>query len=193
MKPFLEAVRQFTRQMENEHGFEQVHMFDPNGPTTADVLRSLDPRSPADGHIVPPQTWRIIGDSHQGEPESYIPFASPGHAEIMRRLAEGPTPEDRKRWGREAARQEAERRQALGHSIARHVALFDEYRDHRVVSALLEAHGPHTIEVGGKQYAECHGCPTYWEDDPYGESGEVHHEWPCPTWTTIAEQTERAS
>jgi hypothetical protein len=140
-----------------------------------------------------PVPWRITGDRLRVT-EAYIPTADPDHyLTIMRRLAEGPTAEERKRYGRELARSEARRRQALAAHLARHATVCGVHRDHRILSALLGAHGPRIVEVDSKQYAECHGCPSYWEDDPYGESGDVHHEWPCPTWTTIADGTEAQS
>lgn len=141
---------------------------------------------------VPPAPWRIVGDRLEVA-ESYVPISSPRQLAAMQRLAEGPTPEERKRWGKEAARREAKRRQALASDLARHAVLSHEHLDHRVVSALLEGHGPRLFEVDGKQYAECHGCPTYWEHSEYEASQELHHEWPCPTWTTISEQTNRSA
>lgn len=140
--------------------------------------------------IVPAQTWRLIGRSPDDVPESYIPISGPRHLDFLRRIAEGPTPEERERWAKDAARAEAKRREALGRSIARHVALSDEHSGHPILSALLHDHAPHPVEVDGKQRAECHGCPTCWEHSEYEEWQKAHHEWPCPTWTTIAEQTK---
>jgi hypothetical protein len=132
---------------------------------------------------------RIVGSPDDG-PESYVPISGPRHLAVLQRLAEGPTAQERERWAREEVRREAERREVLGRSIARHVALVDEHSDHPVLNTLLAAHGPCLAESSdGRQYAECHGCPAYWVDAPSGEPYEEHHEWPCPTWTTIAEQT----
>jgi hypothetical protein len=116
-------------------------------------------------------------------------YDSPRSRAVLQRLLDGPTPEERERWDREATGAEVERREALGQRIARHVVLADEHHGHPVLSALLNDHGPHTVEIDGKRHAECHGCPTFYSDDDEGGDW-YHHAWPCPTWTTIAEQTE---
>lgn len=137
----------------------------------------------------PTPNMRIFGDRLDA-PEFFVPISTPRHLAVFRRLDEGPTPEERKRWARELARRETKRRQALADSVARYAELLEAHRDSPVVSALLVAHGPHSVEIDSKPHAECHGCPTYWDYDPFGESSEVYHEWPCPTWTAIAERTE---
>jgi predicted NAD-dependent protein-ADP-ribosyltransferase YbiA (DUF1768 family) len=137
----------------------------------------------------PTPAFRIVSSTH-GDRETFVPMNDTQRSRaVLQRLLDGPTPSERKRWGRDAARREAKRREELTSGIARHTVMSGEHRDHRVVSALLEAHQPKLVEVDGKWYAECHGCPTYWEHSEYEESQEVHHEWPCPTWTTIAGQS----
>lgn len=146
--------------------------------------------------IVPPQTMRIFG--RDDVPESYIPLTSRivgdrvvAPEAFIPRLdfprPAPPTEAEMQEREAERARREAAREAEMQARIDRHTALVKHHAESPVITALLSEHGPHAARWAGQTVQECHGCPSYWEDT-IGE--EAHYEWPCPTWTAIAEQTE---
>lgn len=132
--------------------------------------------------------WTIIGD-RSDEDEFYIPLA-PGHRSrgILQRLVDGPTWEERMRIEKQMAKDEAKRLAEIERLRERHEELLHLHAL-APLKALLEQHAPVGISDVGRTYLECHGCPTYYDYDPFGDGGEQHHSWPCPTWQTISDAT----
>lgn len=141
-------------------------------------------------NIIPPNTW--IDTSAGDGPETFIPIASgthslellKAHADLFdRQVAQGQS----EQCAKAVADRELDRRITMANNKVRHACLVARHADHSILSALLSEHAPH--EYGHADiYLECHGCPQDWNDSDPSYQG-----WPCPTWTTIAEQTEGVS
>lgn len=86
------------------------------------------------------------------------------------------------------ATRELDRVTSMGMAKARHYALA-RYTEHPILSVLLTEHAPVEATCGDRMYLECHACPDYYVTE-YDVTDKA--EWPCPTWTTIAEQTDGA-
>lgn len=94
------------------------------------------------------------------------------------RLAEAQTVEREADLDRRVAEMTAEREAETARLRQRHADLLVAYAGHPVLSALLDEHAP----CEGRNDLECHGCPENHDTD----YGCEYMEWPCPTWTTIA-------
>lgn len=126
--------------------------------------------------------WSASNDS-----EFYIPIApGPRSRAILQRMIDGPTEEERVRTKQRDAKEEAERQARLETLRERHETLL-QGQTLAPVTNLLEQHAPVEIVDVGKVYLECHGCPSYYDYDPFGDGSEQHHAWPCPTWQTISD------
>jgi hypothetical protein len=116
--------------------------------------------------------WRIIGDQNPDD-EFFIPFVgTPRSREILQRLIDGPTPEEREQ---SRLRQEArDREEAFAYQqiLERHAELVATATP-PIVVALLKAHAP--------DQGCCRACPS--ETDEYGN--EYFQVAPCQVWKMI--------
>lgn len=131
--------------------------------------------------LVPPLQWRVVGDYWPSD-EAFIPGPL--------RLPSPPTEEERQAQAAAAERREADRQAEMQAHADRHAGLLVRHAGSPILLALLEEHGPRAARWAGRTVQECHTCPSYCDDD---HDVDVKAEWPCPTWTTIAEQAEGAA
>lgn len=130
--------------------------------------------------LMPRIPWRIVGD-RVDTAEMFIPRLT---------LPPLPTEEERAARAAEAAQEEADRQAVMATDLKRHAELVQHHEGTPIVSTLLFEHRPHETSWPTAFHQECHGCPPDYSSD---DGAEDMQSWPCPTWTTIAEQTERAA
>lgn len=90
----------------------------------------------------------------------------------------GPTPEQRAEAERWAARCMAQRSTERAAQLERHQHLVASHA-HKIIAQLLAEHAPTELEHEGSTYTTCSTC------------GDDAVSWPCPTWTTISDNSHR--
>lgn len=110
----------------------------------------------------------------------YYPARKFLHAEEAKRarLAEERAAEREADLDRRVAEMTAEREAEAARLHRRHADLLVTHASSPVLTALLAEHAPRE----GMHNLECRGCPENHDTD----YGCEFMEWPCPTWTTIA-------